>query len=217
MEKAVVLLSGGLDSATVLSIAIKQGFDVYPVSFDYGQRHKIEIEYAKKISKHFGCLEKHLILPVPLDKIKGSALTDSSIAVPKNVDLGNSIPVTYVPARNTIFMSLALGYAEVVGANKIFIGANIIDYSNYPDCRPEYFDAFAKMANLATKAGVEGKAFEIVAPIINFNKAEIIRKGLENGVDFSMTFSCYDPTPEGKECGQCPSCLNKIKGFAEVS
>lgn len=217
MEKVIVLLSGGLDSATVLSIATKEGYEVYPLSFNYGQRNKIELEYAKKITKHFNCSEKHLILPVPLDLIKGSALTDNSIAVPKNQDLGSTIPITYVPARNTIFMSLALGYAEVVGASKIFIGANIIDYSNYPDCRPEYFDAFTKMANLATKAGSEGSTFSIVAPIINMNKAEIIKTGLQNGVDYSMTFSCYDPTEDGEECKQCPACLNKIKGFSEIS
>ena len=165
----------------------------------------------------FGCADKHIILDLPLNKIKGSALTDSSLNVPKDLSVGSSIPNTYVPARNTIFMSFALACAEVAGAKKIFIGANIIDYSNYPDCRPEYFEAFQKMANLATKAGVEEGGIEIVTPLIKMTKAEIYKLGMGLGIAPSDTFSCYDPTPDGKECGHCPACLLKKKGLSEIS
>lgn len=217
MEKAIVLLSGGADSAAVLGLAVKDGYDVYPISFNYGQRHNIELQYAKRLAEKFGCLGKHIILDIPLNKIKGSALTDSSIEVPKDTDLGSTIPITYVPARNTIFMSFALAYAEVSGAKKIFIGANVVDYSNYPDCRPDYFDAFQKMANLATKAGVEEGGIEIITPLIKMTKAEIYKLGMSLSIAPTDTFSCYDPTPEGNECGHCPACLLKNKGLSEIS
>lgn len=217
MEKAVVLLSGGADSAAVLGLAVRKGYDVYPISFNYGQRHNIELGYAVKLAEKFGCTDKHTILDLPLNKIKGSALTDSTLEVPKDADLGSSIPITYVPARNTIFMSFALAYAEVVGAKKIFIGANVVDYSNYPDCRPDYFEAFQKMANLATKAGVEEGGIQIITPLIQMTKAEIYKLGMDLGIAPTETFSCYDPTPQGNECGHCPACLLKKKGLSEIS
>ncbi len=216
-KKAVVLLSGGLDSATVLAIAKSQGFDVYAISFRYGQRHKYELQAAKKVCEHL-IVEKHLILDVDLTSIGGSALTDE-IDVPKGRkedEISTGIPITYVPARNTIFLSLALGWAEVLGANDIFIGVNVVDYSGYPDCRPEFISAFQKMANLGTKAGVEGDKFTIHTPLSQLTKAQIIRKGIELGVDYSLTLSCYDPTRDGKACGNCDSCLLRKKGFAEA-
>jgi 7-cyano-7-deazaguanine synthase len=215
--KAVVLLSGGLDSTTVAAIAKAAGFDVYALSFSYGQRHAIEIEAAKRVAINLG-LKQHLISPIDLRLFGGSALT-SEIAVPKDrpaKDMDMEIPVTYVPARNTIFLSFALAYAEVLGAADIFIGVNALDYSGYPDCRPEYIEAFEKMANLATKAGVEGQwRTTIHAPLINLTKTEIIKRGTELGVDYGITLSCYDPSPVGRACGHCDSCQLRRKGFEE--
>jgi 7-cyano-7-deazaguanine synthase len=213
-RKAVVLLSGGLDSTTVLAIAKSQGFKNYAISFRYGQRHIFELNAAKNVANSLS-VKKHLIMNVDLKSIGGSALTDD-IDVPKGRDksqMSNIIPITYVPARNTIFLSLALGWAEVLGAYDIFIGANVVDYSGYPDCRPEFISAFEKMANLATKAGVEGDKFSIHAPLSQLAKTEIIRKGIELGVDYSLTLSCYDPTTDGKACAECDSCLLRKKGF----
>jgi len=215
--KAVILLSGGIDSTTVLAIAKDMGFEVYAISFRYGQRHEYELEAAKKIAEYFA-VTQHLIIDVDLQAIGGSALT-AEIEVPKHSELdlvSKNIPVTYVPARNTIFLSLALGWAEVLGAYDIFFGATAIDYSGYPDCRPEYITAFEKMANLATKAGVEGKKLTIHAPLIDLTKAEIIQKGIQLDVDYSLTHSCYDPSDEGKACGSCDSCLLRKKGFVEA-
>jgi len=216
-KKAVVLLSGGLDSTTVLAISKSQGFDVYAISFDYGQRHKYELTAAKNVTTHLG-VKKHLILDVDISSIGGSALTDD-IEVPKGRDestMSSNIPITYVPARNTIFLSLALGWAEVLGARDIFIGANVVDYSGYPDCRPEFISAFEKMANLGTKAGAEGEKFTIHAPLSQLTKAQIIGKGIELGIDYSLTLSCYDPPENGKACGECDSCLLRKKGFKEA-
>jgi 7-cyano-7-deazaguanine synthase len=216
--KAVVLLSGGLDSATTLAMAKSQGFDAYALSFRYGQRHKIELEAARRIARHFQ-MAKHLIIDIDLRLFGGSALTDN-IEVPKNRTAGEKdggIPVTYVPARNTIFLSLALAWAEILGSEDIFIGANVLDYSGYPDCRPEYLAAFERMANLATKAGVEGRQrLKIHTPLIQMTKAQIIKKGLELGVDFALTHSCYDPYETGEACGQCDSCRLRLKGFREA-
>jgi len=213
-KKAVVLYSGGLDSTTCLAIARSEGFAPYAISFAYGQRHKTELDVAKANARAMGALE-HLVVDFDLRKVGGSALT-SDIAVPKE-GVGSDIPVTYVPARNTIFLSFALGWAEVLGAFDIFIGVNALDYSGYPDCRPEYIAAFETMANLATRAGVEGSGrFEIHAPLIRLTKAEIIRKGLALGVDYGRTHSCYDPTDEGLACGLCDSCRLRLKGFAEA-
>ena len=216
-KKAIVLLSGGIDSSTTLAIAKDLGFKIYAISFNYGQRHRTELRAAEKVAKHLGAQE-HLILDVSLDKIGGSALTDE-ITVPKdrgNHEIGTGIPVTYVPARNIVFLSLALGWAEVIGARDIFIGANVVDYSGYPDCRPEFIFAFEKMANLGTKAGVEGERFTIHAPLSNLTKAQIIKRGTQLGVDYSLTLSCYDPTEQGKACGHCDSCLLRKKGFKEA-
>jgi len=216
-KKAVVLLSGGIDSATTLAIAKQQGFAVFAISFNYGQRHKIELQAAKAIARSMS-VHKHLVIDVDLFKIGGSALT-ADITVPKAREqkkIAISIPITYVPARNTIFLSLALGWAEVIGAFDIFIGANILDYSGYPDCRPEFLAAFEKMANLGTKAGVEGNRFLIQAPLIKMSKAEIIKTGISLGVDYSLTSSCYDPSQEGRACGSCDSCLLRKKGFDEA-
>jgi len=217
-DKAVVLLSGGLDSTTVLAIAKSQGFRTFAISFNYSQRHSVEIDSAKRIANAL-TVEQHLILNIDLGAIGGSALTDR-IPVPKDrgvQEISSGIPVTYVPARNTIFLSYAVAWAEVLGAEDIFIGVNALDYSGYPDCRPEYITAFEKMANLATKAGVEGKLnLKINAPLITMSKAEIIRTGLKFGVDYSLTHSCYDPTEEGIACGRCDSCLLRLKGFAEA-
>ena len=213
-KKAVILYSGGLDSATCLVIARAEGFEPYAISFAYGQRHKLELEFAKANARQMGAVE-HLVVEFDLRKVGGSALT-ADIAVPKE-GVGDFIPVTYVPARNTIFLSFALGWAEVLGAFDIFIGVNALDYSGYPDCRPEYVAAFETMANLATKAGVEGTGrFTLHTPLISLTKGEIISKGLALGVDYSRTHSCYDPTPEGLACGMCDSCRLRLKGFAEA-
>ncbi|GBC60434.1 7-cyano-7-deazaguanine synthase QueC [Desulfonema ishimotonii] len=217
-KKAVVLSSGGLDSSTVIAIAKDQGYTVHSLSFFYGQRHAFELEAARKVAGAMG-VAKHLVVEADLKKIGGSALTDD-IEVPKSrneAEMAGEIPVTYVPARNTVFLSYALAWAEVLGASDIFIGVNAVDYSGYPDCRPEYIAAFERMANLATKAGVEGKTvLRIHAPLMRMTKADIIRKGTELGVDYGITHSCYDPSPEGLACGQCDSCLLRKKGFAEA-
>ena len=214
MKKAVILYSGGLDSTTCLAIAKAEGYEPYAMSFAYGQRHKEEVEFAKANAVPMGAVE-HLVVEIDLRKVGGSALT-ADIAVPKE-GVGSAIPVTYVPARNTIFLSFALGWAEVLGAFDIFIGVNALDYSGYPDCRPEYIAAFEVMANLATKAGVEGKGrFTVHTPLIRLTKGEIIKKGLTLGVDYFRTHSCYDPTPEGLSCGLCDSCRLRLKGFAEA-
>jgi 7-cyano-7-deazaguanine synthase len=214
MKKAVVLYSGGLDSTTCLAIAKADGFEPYAMSFAYGQRHGAELKMAKENAGPMGAAE-HLLVEIDLRKIGGSALT-AEIDVPKE-GVGNDIPVTYVPARNTIFLSFALGWAEVLGAFDIYIGVNALDYSGYPDCRPEYIAAFESLANLATKAAVEGAGrYRIHTPLIHLTKAEIIRKGLALGVDYGKTHSCYDPTPEGLACGRCDSCRLRLKGFAEA-
>ncbi len=216
--KAVVLLSGGIDSATTLAIAKNEGYNTYAISFNYGQRHSFELEKAAKIAGLFKS-EKHLVVNIDLRKFGGSALTDS-IPVPKDrneKDISHGIPSTYVPARNTIFLSLSLGWAEIIEAEDIFIGVNAIDYSGYPDCRPEYIEAFQQMASIATKAGVEGKSkIKIHTPLINMSKAEIIKKGASLGVDFSLTHSCYDPISSGNPCGICDSCLLRLKGFLDA-
>lgn len=216
-RRAVVLLSGGLDSTTTLAVARSEGYETYALTFRYGQRHEVEIEAARRISRLFGVAE-HVVAEIDLRAFGGSALTDE-IAVPKGrapEEIETGIPVTYVPARNTIFLSFALAWAEVLGANDIFIGVNALDYSGYPDCRPEYIEAFQLMADLATKAGVEGKQrLTIHTPLINLTKAEIVRKGSELGVDYSLTVTCYDPAEDGAACGQCDACLLRLKGFAE--
>src|SRR5436190_18865900 len=216
MKRAVVLLSGGIDSTTTLAIAIAEGYDAHALSFDYGQRHQIETEAARRAAKSLGA--KHRVANIELRIFGGSALTDD-IEVPKQrseTEIAHGIPITYVPARNTIFLAYALAWAEVVGASDIFIGVNAIDYSGYPDCRPEFIEAFENLANLGTKAGVEGRRFQIHTPLIKFSKAEIIRKAVELGVDLSLTHSCYDPTPEGLACGECDSCVLRLKGFREA-
>jgi len=213
---AVILLSGGLDSSTTLAIAKEQGFECYAMSFRYGQRHWPELTAAIQIAGHFQ-VKKHIIIDINLQQFGGSALT-SDIPVPKDrdmVEMTTNIPITYVPARNTIFLSYALAWAEVLSSVDIFIGVNAIDYSGYPDCRPEYIAAYEKMANLATKAGVEGRRLSIHTPLISLTKSEIITKGHTLGVDFSLTLSCYDPSPEGDACGSCDSCLLRKKGFQE--
>ncbi|MCE3254791.1 MAG: queC [Rickettsiaceae bacterium] len=216
MKKAVILLSGGLDSATIAAIALKENYQIYALSFDYGQRHKIELESAKKLAKFFQAKE-HKIAEIDLRIFGGSALT-SDIKVPKNRAENSEIPVTYVPARNTIFLSYALAYAEVIGASDIFIGVNAIDYSGYPDCRPEFISAFEKMANLATADGVGGRGIKIQTPLLNLSKKEIIKTGLDLKVDYSITHSCYDPIVINGEihaCGTCDSCHFRLNGFAE--
>jgi len=219
-KKAVVLFSGGMDSATVVAIAKQEGFEIYALSFKYGQRHSVELEKAKKLAENFNVRE-HLIVSLDLKKIGGSALIDKNIPLPKRrsakkISRG-TIPLTYVPARNTIFLSYALAWAEVIEAEDIFIGVNAIDYSGYPDCRPEYIRAFGKMANLATRAGVEKKIrLKIHTPLINLTKAEIIKKGLNLKVDYSLTHSCYDPLPDGSACGECDSCKLRLRGFKEA-
>jgi 7-cyano-7-deazaguanine synthase len=217
MKRAVVLLSGGVDSTTTLAIAIAEGYEAYAFSFDYGQRHQIETEAARRVAKSLGAKE-HRVAKIDLRIFGGSALTDN-IDVPKQrseKEIGHGIPVTYVPARNTIFLAYALGWAEIIPASDIFIGVNAIDYSGYPDCRPEFIEAFETLANFGTKAGVEGRRFHIHTPVIKFSKAEIIRKAVELGVDLSLTHSCYDPTPEALACGECDSCLLRLKGFREA-
>ena len=214
---AVVLLSGGLDSATVLAIAKAEGFEPHALSFRYGQRHTVELDAARRVAESMG-VAKHTVLDIDLRQFGGSALT-SDVSVPKGrslQEMSNAIPVTYVPARNTIFLSFALAQAEVLGATDLFIGVNALDYSGYPDCRPEYIEAYERMANLATRAGVEGEQrMRIHTPLISLTKAQIIRRGLELGVDYSMTSTCYDPSPDGRACGQCDACLLRLKGFAE--
>src|SRR5258708_25081990 len=217
MKRAVVLFSGGIDSTTTLAIAIAEGCEVYALSFDYGQRHQIETEGDRRIADSLGAKE-HRVAKIDLRIFGGSALTDD-VDVPKQrseTEIARGIPVTYVPARNTIFLAYALAWAEVIAASDIFLGVNAIDYSGYPDCRPEFIKAFETLANLGTKAGVEGRRFQIHAPLIRFSKAEIIRKAVELGVDLSLTHSCYDPTPEGFACGECDSCLLRLKEFREA-
>jgi len=216
MKRAVVLVSGGLDSATTLAICLREGFEAYALSFDYGQRHNLELDAAKRVSASLGAHE-HRTAVIDLRVFGGSALTDN-MPVPKNRDRKEKteIPITYVPARNTIFLSFALAWSEVLGAADIFIGANSIDYSGYPDCRPAFISAFEDLASLATKAGVEGTRFRIHAPLLMMSKAQIIRKGIELGVDFSQTHSCYDPTPDSLACGICDSCRIRLEGFREV-
>lgn len=214
MKKAVLLLSGGLDSTTTMAIAKEQGYDIYALSFSYGQRHSIELEFAKNIAKSLGAIE-HKIIDIDLRAFGGSALT-ADIDVPKDRDVEDNahVPITYVPARNTIFLSFALAYAEVIGSYDIFIGANIVDYSGYPDCRPEYMEAFEKMANLATaSASSGGGQFKIHRPLIKLSKEAIIKEGLRLGIDYSLTISCYDPTSSGKPCGHCDSCQLRNRGF----
>lgn len=218
-RRAVVLLSGGLDSTTTLAIAINEGYEVFALTFNYGQRHEAEIAAARKIAASSGVAE-HIVISIDLRSFGGSALT-SDAEVPKGRPLdamSSGIPVTYVPARNTIFLSFALAWAEVLGSKDIFIGVNALDYSGYPDCRPEYIEAYQRMANLATRSGVEGgseSALTIHTPLISMSKAEIIRRGLELGVDYSLTSTCYDPSPEGLACGSCDACQLRLKGFAE--
>ena len=217
MRPAVVLLSGGLDSTTTLAIAIAEGYETCALSFDYGQRHCLEIEAARRVASSLGARE-HRVAKIDLRIFGGSALTDD-LNVPKQrseTEINQGIPVTYVPARNTIFLAYALAWAEVIQACDIFLGVNAIDYSGYPDCRPEFIEAFENLANLGTKAGAEGRRFEIHTPLIKFSKAEIIRKAVKVGVDLSLTHSCYDPSPEGFACGQCDSCLLRLKGFREA-
>jgi len=217
-KKAVVLLSGGLDSTTTMAVAGSQGFRLFALSFRYGQRHLIELESAARVANALSA-ERHLTVDIDLRSIGGSALTDD-LDVPKErsqTEISSGIPITYVPARNTIFLSFALAWAEALSAADIFIGVNALDYSGYPDCRPEYIAAFERMAQLATKAGVEGTMrIKIHTPLIAFTKAQIIKAGLELGVDYSLTHSCYDPTPEGLACGKCDSCLLRLKGFSEA-
>ena len=218
LKKAVVLSSGGLDSTTAMAIARYQGFEIYSLSLSYGQRHAFELEAAQKVADALG-VNEHLVINMDLNKIGGSSLTDD-IDVPKERDeqaMTREIPVTYVPARNTIFLSFALAWAEVLESSDIFIGVNAVDYSGYPDCRPEYVDAFERMANLATKAGVEGRTkIRIRTPLIHLTKAQIIQKGMELGVDYALTHSCYDPSPQGLACGECDSCFLRKKGFKEA-
>jgi 7-cyano-7-deazaguanine synthase len=215
--KAIVLLSGGLDSSTTLAAAKSQGFALYALTFRYGQKHEKEIEAAKRIADHFQ-VKQHRIFQIDLGSFGGSALTDN-IEIPKNralTEIASDIPVTYVPARNIIFLSLALAWAEVLAARDIFIGVNALDYSGYPDCRPDFIAAFETMAAMGTKAGREGKGFKIHTPLIHLNKAQIIQKGLALGMDFSLTSTCYDPSPQGEACGQCDACCLRLKGFAEA-
>jgi 7-cyano-7-deazaguanine synthase len=218
LRRAVVLLSGGLDSTTTLAIAKAEGFEVYALSFRYGQRHQAELDAATQVAKALG-VAQHVVADIDLRRFGGSALT-ADIGVPRGrspTDMAEGIPVTYVPARNTVFLSFAVAWAEVLGAADIFIGVNALDYSGYPDCRPEYIEAYQRMANLATKAGVEGQTkLRIHTPLIHLSKADIIRKGRELGVDYALTSSCYDPFSEGRPCGECDSCLLRAKGFAQA-
>ncbi len=209
-KRAVILLSGGLDSATVVAMAKADGFSCYTMSFDYGQRHRAELQAAERVAADMGVVE-HKVIGLNLNGIGGSALTDSSIAVPETP--GEGIPVTYVPARNTVFLSLALGWAEVLGARDIFIGVNAVDYSGYPDCRPEFVESFERMANLATKAGVEGQGFTIQAPLQMLSKADIVKTGTRLGVDYGLTVSCYQADEQGRACGKCDSCRLRAEGF----
>jgi 7-cyano-7-deazaguanine synthase len=217
-RRAVVLLSGGLDSTTTLAIAASAGYDLYALSFRYGQRHEQEVEAARRVAARFG-VARHVVAEIDLRTFGGSALT-ADVEVPKDrpiATMGEDIPVTYVPARNTIFLSFALAWAEVLAASDIFIGVNVEDYSGYPDCRPEYIEAYERMANLATKAAVEGAPrLTIHTPLIHLTKAQIIRRGLELGVDYALTLTCYDPAAQGEACGRCDACLLRLKGFAEA-
>ena len=217
-KPAVVLLSGGLDSATVLAIGRAEGYEPYALSFDYGQRHRVELAAAQRVAAALGAV-KHVVASIDLRVFGGSALTDD-IDVPHHADareLGGQIPVTYVPARNTIFLSFALAWAETLAASDVFVGVNALDYSGYPDCRPEYIEAYERMANLATKAGVEGRQrLRVHAPLIDMTKAQIIQRGMELGVDYSLTHSCYDPSPAGRACGTCDSCLLRQRAFTEL-
>lgn len=217
-KKAVVLLSGGLDSSTTLAIAQSLGYELYALSFDYGQKHRFELQAARDLARTFG-VTSHVVMPLDLSGFAGSALT-SDIAVPKGRNeeqMEQSIPVTYVPARNTVFLSVAMGWAESLGACDIFLGVNAVDYSGYPDCRPEFIRSFEKLANLATKTGVEGTAkWRIHAPLIELTKAEIIRQGMELGVDYAMTHTCYDPDSNGHACGECDACLLRLQGFEQA-
>lgn len=209
--KAVVLLSGGLDSATVLAIARERGFDCHALSLDYGQRHRAELEAARRVAVAGGAVE-HKVLALSLDAIGGSALTDPAIAVPESP--GEGIPPTYVPARNTVFLALALGWAEVLDASDLFVGVNAVDYSGYPDCRPAFIEAFERLANLATRRGIEGQTFHVQAPLIDMSKAEIIRTGTALGVDYALTVSCYQADVQGRACGRCDACRLRAAGFA---
>jgi 7-cyano-7-deazaguanine synthase len=215
---AVVLLSGGIDSTTTAAMAVAQGFDVHALTFRYGQRHQVELEAARRVADRLG-ISRHIVLDIDLTAFGGSALT-SSMSVPKDTpleEIGARIPVTYVPARNTIFLAFALAWAEVLIASDIFLGANALDYSGYPDCRPEYIAAFQAMANLATRAGVEeGRRLTIHTPLISLSKREIIERGLTLGIDYGMTLTCYDPSPDGLACGRCEACLLRLKGFQEL-
>ncbi len=213
MKKAVVLLSGGLDSATTLALARERGFACYALSMEYGQRHAAELAAARRVAEALE-VQEHRVVSLALDQFGGSALTDRNIEVPTEGDAG--IPVTYVPARNTIFLSLALAWAEVIGARDLFVGVNAVDYSGYPDCRPEFIAAFEKLANLATKAGVEGERFQVHAPLIRLTKSEIIHEGIRLGVDYGLTVSCYQADPEGRACGRCDSCRFRAQGFREA-
>ena len=212
-KKALILLSGGLDSATVVALAKAQGYSCYSMSFDYGQRHRAELQAAERVAQHLGVVE-HKVVGIDLNGIGGSALTDSSIDVPETPTEG--IPITYVPARNTVFLALALGWAEVLGARDIFIGVNAVDYSGYPDCRSEFIEAFERMANLATRAGVEGQGFRIQAPLQYMSKAEIIQAGTQHGVDYGWPVSCYQADSDGRACGKCESCRLRAAGFANA-
>ncbi len=212
-KKAVILVSGGLDSTTVVAMAKRQGYKCYTLSFDYGQRHRSELEAASRVSESMAVVE-HKVVKLDLGSIGGSALTDTSIDVPEAATSG--IPVTYVPARNTVFLSIALGWAEVLGANDIFLGVNAVDFSGYPDCRPEYITAFERMANLATRAAVEGQPLTVHAPLIDMSKAQIIQAGIELGVDYSKTVSCYQASLEGEACGRCESCRLRRQGFKQA-
>jgi 7-cyano-7-deazaguanine synthase len=214
MNHAVVLLSGGLDSSTALAVAKRDGLEPHALTFRYGQRHEIEVDAARRIARAFG-VTQHIVVDIDLRSFGGSALT-ADLEVPRNRPDDRTIPITYVPARNTIFLSFALAWAEVLGVQEIVIGVNAVDYSGYPDCRPEYIAAFERMANLATRAGVEGRPLHIRTPLINLSKAEIIRLGTSLGVDYGMTISCYDPTVHAVACGQCDSCRLRLKGFAEA-
>jgi 7-cyano-7-deazaguanine synthase len=211
-RQAIVLVSGGLDSATVLAAARQQGYACYAISFDYGQRHRAELAAAARVSRTLGALE-HRVVPIDLSAFGGSALTDETIAVPEGGVVPDEIPVTYVPARNTVFLSLALAWAEVLGSTDLFIGVNAVDYSGYPDCRPEFIESFQQLANLATKAGVEGESFAVHTPLISLSKADIIRLGTELGVDYAETVSCYQADSQGAACGKCDSCRLRREGF----
>lgn len=213
-KKAIVLVSGGLDSATVLAMAVEQGYQCFGLGFDYGQRHRAELVAAEKLCQDLGAVE-HKIIKLDLSSIGGSALTDSSIMVPAHSET-IGIPITYVPARNTVFLSIALGWAEVVGAEDIFIGVNAVDYSGYPDCRPVFIESFEELANVATKAGVEGRPMRIRAPLLTLNKAEIIQLGVTLGVDYGLTVSCYSASSTGLACGECDSCFLRAQGFLQA-